>query len=49
MEVSGQLNTLPTLPMGKESLVHAGWESRCASEYGSGVAAVGGKVQGTAK
>jgi len=49
MEVSGQFNTQPTLPMRKESLVHAGWETRCALEYGSGVAAVGGIVKGTAK
>jgi len=49
MEVNGQLNTPPTLPMRKESLVHAGGESRCASEYGSGVAAMGGKVKGAAK
>jgi hypothetical protein len=35
--------------MRKKSPVHAGWESRYASEYGSGVAAMGGKVQGAAK
>jgi len=35
--------------MRKESLVHAGWESRCTSEYGSGVATMGGIVHGAAK